>query len=69
MNRVGGSNRIGIDPNESNGDSGKMDVIVLDEDGDSCAPVGHGSNGMGVDPPGHATTLGAFGDMVCLFVV
>ena len=46
-----------------------MDVIVLDEDSDSCGGVGHGSNGMGVDPPGHATTLGAFGDMVCLFVV
>ena len=38
MNRVGGSNRIGIDPTESNGDSGKMDVIVLD-DSDSCEVV------------------------------
>ena len=69
MNRVGGSNRIGIDPTESNGDSGKMDVIVLDNN-DSCdGGVGHGSNGMGFNPPGYATTLGAYGDMVCLFVV
>ena len=56
MNRVGGSNRIGIDPTESNGDSGKMDVIVLD-DNDSCD---------GVNPPGYATTLGAY-EEVCLF--